>query len=306
MAKSQAPSSNEELLKKIADYEKLVKQKDVEIDNYKKQVASMEGELAQAQNFKQQRAKENEEINSLKMESEQTLTKAKSIIFERTKVIKNQELQIEAYTQQIQSLKDVVRITKDLLEIRNLEVKQLENKINCLEERMAAEKERQDLMHKKLETMIRHNGELKREYEAQLCLFSALRERYSERELARNVVDDLRGGPSTNETAVVGGVGESGGTSVDSPVIPGNEEKVMEVNEVEGKETQISSSENLQAEKPSEHPEKQSLEMSEKQTSENLEKQNLENPEKQSFESPEKQTSENQEKQSSENLEKQN
>lgn len=128
-------------------------------------------------------------MESLKSESEKTLTKAKSIIFERTKVIKNQELQIEAYNQQIESLKDVVRITKDLLEIRNLEVKQLEGKINCMEERMKAERERQDLMHKKLETMIRHNGELKREYETQLCLFTALRERYNERELARGVLD---------------------------------------------------------------------------------------------------------------------
>lgn len=139
-------------------------------------------------------------MESLKSESEKTLTKAKSIIFERTKVIKNQELQIEAYNQQIESLKDVVRITKDLLEIRNLEVKQLEGKINCMEERMKAEKERQDLLHKKLETMIRHNGELKREYETQLCLFSALRERYNERELARGVVDAER---DRNATQVV-------------------------------------------------------------------------------------------------------
>lgn len=142
--------------------------------------------------MKEKMIKEAEEVESLKTESEQTITKAKSIILERTKVIRNQEQQIEAYKQQIDSMKDVVRITKDLLEIRNLEVKQLENKINCMEDKIKAEKERQELMHKKLETMIRHNGELKREYETQLCLFSALRERYSERELAKNVVEDLK------------------------------------------------------------------------------------------------------------------
>lgn len=144
------------------------------------------------ESLKTQRVKDAEDVNVLKTESEQTLTKAKGVIFEKVKVIKNQELQIEAYSQQIESLKDVIRITKDLLEIRNLEVKQLENKINCMEEKMKAEKERQDLLHKKLEVMIRHNGDLKREYETQLCLFSALRERYNERELANGVIDDMR------------------------------------------------------------------------------------------------------------------
>ncbi|XP_023021802.1 uncharacterized protein [Leptinotarsa decemlineata] len=210
MAESQVVNSSDELLKKVADYEKLLQQKNQEIENYKKRIAAMETEVAQAQNMKVQRAKENEEVNALKVESEQTLTKAKSIIFERTKVIKNQELQIEAYSQQIESLKDVVRITKDLLEIRNLEVKQLENKINCMEERIGAERERQDLMHKKLETMIRHNGELKREYEAQLCLFTALRERYSERELARDVVENMKANKAPEVTApIVNGVEES-------------------------------------------------------------------------------------------------
>lgn len=156
-------------------------------------MAQLEEDLSKAQKLIDQSLKDAEEVDCLKSESEKTLTKAKSIIFERTKVIKNQELQIEAYNQQIESLKDVVRITKDLLEIRNLEIKQLEGKIDCMENRMKGEKERQDLLHKKLETMIRHNGELKREYETQLCLFSALRERYNERELARGVVEEARG-----------------------------------------------------------------------------------------------------------------
>lgn len=148
--------------------------------------------MTQVEGLKNQRIKDAEDVNVLKSESEQTLTKAKGVIFEKVKIIKNQELQIEAYSQQIESLKDVVRITKDLLEIRNLEVKQLENKINCMEEKVKAEKERQDLLHKKLEMMIRHNGDLKREYETQLCLFNALRDRYSERELAQGVVADIK------------------------------------------------------------------------------------------------------------------
>lgn len=137
----------------------------------------------------------------MKVQSEDTLTRAKSIIFDKTKVIQNQELQIDALNQQITSMKDVVAITKDLLEIRNLEIKQLETKIKCMEEKVLAEKERQDLMHKKLEAMIRFNGDLKREYETQLVLFSALRERYSERELAKGVVSENNNQPSSSSEA---------------------------------------------------------------------------------------------------------
>lgn len=48
------------------------------------------------------------------------------MIFDKTKMVKNQELQIEALTTQVQSLKDINQITKDLLEIRNSEVKAME------------------------------------------------------------------------------------------------------------------------------------------------------------------------------------
>lgn len=181
----------------------------------------------QVENLKCQRLKDAEDVDVLKTESEQTLTKAKGVIFEKVKVIKNQELQIEAYSQQIESLKDVVRITKDLLEIRNLEVKQLENKINCMEERMKAEKERQDLLHKKLEMMIRHNGELKREYETQLCLFTALRERYSERELAKGVIDDMKKDVALERERLAETLhGASGQT-----VALGNEEPIIQKND---------------------------------------------------------------------------
>lgn len=56
----------------------------------------------------------------------QLLSKARGMIFDKTKMVKNQELQIEALTTQVQSLKDINVITKDLLEIRNSEVKAME------------------------------------------------------------------------------------------------------------------------------------------------------------------------------------
>ncbi|CAH1980694.1 unnamed protein product [Acanthoscelides obtectus] len=177
---------------RLSEYEKKLQDKDKEIEEMRKRMLELEESVVKVENMKNQMLKGAEEVDALKTASEETLTKAKSMLFEKTKVIKNQELQIEAYKQQIESLKDVVRITKDLLDIRNLEVKQLEGRLNVMDERTKAEKEKQDLLHQKLENMIRYNGELKREYEAQLCLFSALRDRYSERELAKDVVANLK------------------------------------------------------------------------------------------------------------------
>lgn len=128
----------------------------------------------------------------MKEKSEEMLTRAKELLFEKTKICKNQELQIEALLQQIASLKDVVRITKDLLNIRNMETEQLQEKLETMESKINCEKEKHKLMYSKLETMVKMNVDLKREYEAQLCLFNALREKYAERELARNVVDELK------------------------------------------------------------------------------------------------------------------
>lgn len=181
------------------------------------------------ESLKTQRVKDADDVNVLKTESEQTLTKAKGVIFEKVKIIKNQELQIDAYSQQIESLKDVVRITKDLLEIRNLEVKQLENKINCMEEKMKAEKERQDLLHKKLEMMIRHNGELKREYETQLCLFNALRDRYSERELAKGVIDDMKKDVEAERARVQEALGKTLNGVPGSPEVNSHSEENKEI-----------------------------------------------------------------------------
>lgn len=120
------------------------------------------------------------------------LTRAKELLFEKTKICKNQELQMEALHQQIASLKDVVRITKDLLNIRNMETQHLEDKLEAMEGKISCEKQKHQLMYSKLENMVKMNVDLKREYEAQLCLFNALREKYAERELARNVVDELK------------------------------------------------------------------------------------------------------------------
>ncbi|KAK5649555.1 hypothetical protein RI129_000584 [Pyrocoelia pectoralis] len=105
-------------------------------------------------------------------------TCASSVIFEKTKMCKNQELQIEALTQQVNSLKEIVSITKDMLEIRNMEVKQLQDKLDCMELKFVAEKDRQLLVNVKLDRMVKLNTELKNEYQKQMALFTVLQNTY--------------------------------------------------------------------------------------------------------------------------------
>ena len=54
------------------------------------------------------------------------LTQAQSKLNDRGRLMANQENQINALTKQVSSLKEVVAITKNLLEIRNMEVKHLQ------------------------------------------------------------------------------------------------------------------------------------------------------------------------------------
>lgn len=200
-----------------------------ERDNEKAQVSKLEKDLAEA--LKLQVLPEAQEIINLKHHSEDMLTRAKGLIFEKTKICKNQELQIEALQQQVSSLKEVIAITKDLLDIRNVETKHLQERLECLESKVANEKERHELVHSKLERMVQMNSDLKREYEAQLCLFNALREKYSERELARNVLHELRTEAASDAAAAAAAAGTAGtppppassGTSTEEqPVVNGN------------------------------------------------------------------------------------
>lgn len=164
-----------------------------ERDAYKIQVQELQDTITEFNNeHQQQKLTESQTVDLMKKKSEEMLTRAKGIIFEKTKICKNQELQIEALTQQVASLKEVVSITKDLLEIRNVEVKHLQDQIDKMEANVENEKARYNLMHSKLDKMVQMNSDLKREYETQLCLFTALRERYSERELAKGVLENLR------------------------------------------------------------------------------------------------------------------
>ncbi|XP_068624542.1 uncharacterized protein [Battus philenor] len=180
-----------ELLKKIEELERVksarsedglrleLKVREEEIDLLKARVKNLETELQAA--LSKPGGKNKEMIENIKQQHEELLSKARGMIFDKTKMVKNQELQIEALTTQVQSLKDINVITKDLLEIRNSEIKAMEERFQAMEARFKAEKERYSLVLQRAQTSTTINDDLRKEYETQLAIFKELREKYEMR-----------------------------------------------------------------------------------------------------------------------------
>ncbi|XP_045767581.1 periplakin isoform X2 [Maniola jurtina] len=201
----------QELLKKIEQLETVktersedglkleLKIREEEIDLLKARVKNLETELQAA--LSKPGGKNQEMIEKIKLQHEELLSKARGMIFDKTKIVKNQELQIEALTTQIQSLKDINLITKDLLEIRNSEVKAMEDRLQVMEARFKGEKERYDLVLQRAQTSTNINDDLRKEYETQLAIFKELREKYELRVQAlvaenNRLKESLQGGTS--------------------------------------------------------------------------------------------------------------
>lgn len=110
--------------------------------------------------------------------ADELLLKAKELLFEKTKIGKRQEQQIEALNVQVQSLKDVLEVTKDLLDIRNAETAQLEAKMDTMDMRLKAEKEHLQLTVKKLDISKKLYDDLRTEYDCQSRIFKELRQNY--------------------------------------------------------------------------------------------------------------------------------
>ncbi|KAI5644568.1 hypothetical protein NE865_03457 [Phthorimaea operculella] len=180
-----------DLLKKIEELEKVknqtctdglrlqLKVREEEIELLKARVKNLETELQAA--MSKPAGKNAEMIENIKEQHEDLLNKARGMIFDKTKMVKNQELQIEALTTQVQSLKDINMITKDLLEIRNNEVKAMEERFQVMDAKHKAEKERHSLVLQRAQTSTNINQDLKAEYETQLKIFKELREKYDQR-----------------------------------------------------------------------------------------------------------------------------
>ncbi|XP_033230387.1 uncharacterized protein C458.02c isoform X1 [Belonocnema kinseyi] len=155
-----------------------------ERDNYHRKMVETENKLAALQaSYNAVTTGKGDEM-AIRRELEDLknlLTQSQLKLDDRGRIVANQENQINALTSQVSSLKEVVAITKDLLNIRNMEVKHLQDNVDSMEVRIIAEREKHNMMLNKMDSAARLNADLKKEYETQLRLFQDLRGKYEEK-----------------------------------------------------------------------------------------------------------------------------
>lgn len=170
----------------ICKLEEEVKERIVERDMYHKKLVEVEQKLTDLEAFVANTIKSVD--NNKESVTHVTLTELKNKLTEtimqledRGVIMANQEKQINALNIQVSTLKEVVAITRDLLQIRNKEVKHLQAEVDNMEARIAEEREKHNTMMSRMDDAVRLNSDLKKEYETQLNLFKDLRIKYDEK-----------------------------------------------------------------------------------------------------------------------------
>lgn len=169
---------------RISDLEAEVRKRTKERDDYRKKLEETEMKLAALQASCEAITNHDNAEDILQQSVEQLrgqLAQTALMYEERNRVATNQESQINALNNQVASLKEVVSITRDLLQIRNMEVKQLQTEVDNMEKKISEERDRHNVMINKMDAAMRLNADLKKEYETQLSLFQSLREKYGEK-----------------------------------------------------------------------------------------------------------------------------
>lgn len=146
-------------------------------------------------------------IEAFKEKYDGVLRRAQDLLFERQKIIKSMELKVEAQNIQIESLKDCVALTKDMLLIRDIEVRELTERMEAFQAKFQAEKDRKNLMEKKMALTDTLTADLKAEYKAQKEIFTILKDQYKEK--VTQLEKDLRKSQKAQE--------ESGSSSGETP-----------------------------------------------------------------------------------------
>lgn len=113
-----------------------------------------------------------------KEEQEDLLIKAKSLLFEKTKVCKQQENRIEALKAQVESLKTVVEVTKEMVNLKTAEMTHHESRWESLNLRVKAERDKGIIFEKKFIIAQGVYDKLRAEYDTQRKIFQDLKENY--------------------------------------------------------------------------------------------------------------------------------
>lgn len=106
-----------------------------------------------------------------KAENDDLLTRARELLFEKTKICKQQELQLEALNNQVDATKEVLEITKDMLNLRNIESDHQQARLDSMALKCKAERDRFNLTEKKLVNAKQMEDQLRKEYQLQNGIF---------------------------------------------------------------------------------------------------------------------------------------
>lgn len=106
-----------------------------------------------------------------KADDDDLLLRARELLFEKTKICKKQELQLEALNNQLDATKDVLDITKDMLNLRNIESDHQQSRMDGMTLKLRAERDQRILMQKRLDAGKQTESALRKEYEVQSGIF---------------------------------------------------------------------------------------------------------------------------------------
>lgn len=109
--------------------------------------------------------------NGNKALDDDVLLRAKELLFEKTKICKKLELQMEALNNQVVATKDALDITKSMLNLKNVENDHLESRLEAMQSRVKCERDRANLIEKKLNVSQQKGDALTKEYDLQRNIF---------------------------------------------------------------------------------------------------------------------------------------
>ncbi|XP_024892002.1 uncharacterized protein LOC112467551, partial [Temnothorax curvispinosus] len=153
----------------ISKLEAQVRKRTIKCDSCRNKLKDTETKLAALQTFYDviiNHGGDDEDISlqqSVEQLREQLVQTALMMYEERNRVIVNQKNQINALNNQVTSLKEVVSITRYLLQICNMEAKQLQAKVDNTKKKISEERDRHNTMINKMNAAMRLNANLKKE-----------------------------------------------------------------------------------------------------------------------------------------------
>lgn len=172
---------------KISNQESEFEKTKSENARLKKRVAELEACLRQNNvNFAAAVLPTGKSKKAQKNEDDDLLTKAKALLFEKTKICKQQEQQLVALKAQVDAVKEVLTVTKEMLCLRNIEHDHSEARMETIGLKLKNERARLGLCDKKLEISKKMYTDLKTEYDVQSKIFKQLRAGYEEKIMALN------------------------------------------------------------------------------------------------------------------------